>query len=296
MSPLKTVLFAAAVSALAACATPASLAPGTTLDEARAKLGNPTGRYSLPGGGTRLQYSNQPFDQSVWNANFDEKGRLANVEQMMTDAAFARVRSGKVHARRCTPRLWPACGDVLLPTARRKRLDVPLLHVRRVQGGDVRIFRSGRSRQADRNRAGPVGDTRRRPQRLAFLRRWLCATSWHNSCRDVVRVRYHRQDFGHRFPRPTGSLGVDATCCALLRGGQSHHRARRESFRDGRRHTGGHWRALRVRHQLHRHDPRPAPHSIRACARRLDEAPAIRARPSDLRLLHESFCRNRSDG
>ncbi len=95
MSPLKTVLFAAAVSALAACATPASLAPGTTLDEARAKLGNPTGRYSLPGGGTRLQYSNQPFDQSVWNANFDEKGRLANVEQMMTDAAFARVRSGK---------------------------------------------------------------------------------------------------------------------------------------------------------------------------------------------------------
>ena len=95
MSPLKTVLLAAAVAVLAACATPASLAPGTTLDEARAKLGNPTGRYALPGGGTRLQYSNQPFDQSVWNANFDAQGRLTGVEQMMTDAAFARVRSGK---------------------------------------------------------------------------------------------------------------------------------------------------------------------------------------------------------
>jgi hypothetical protein len=95
MNPLRTVLFAAAVSALAACATPASLAPGTTLHETRAKLGNPTGRYSLPNGGTRLQYSNQPFDQSVWNANFDAQGRLANVEQMMTDAAFARVQSGK---------------------------------------------------------------------------------------------------------------------------------------------------------------------------------------------------------
>ena len=95
MSPLKTVLFAAAVSALAACATPASLAPGTTLDEAGSRLGNPTGRYSLPGGGTRLQYSNQPFDQSVWNANFDAQGRLTGVEQMMTDAAFARVQSGK---------------------------------------------------------------------------------------------------------------------------------------------------------------------------------------------------------
>jgi hypothetical protein len=47
------------------------------------------------GGGTRLQYSNQPFDQSVWNADFDTQGRLARVEQMMTDAAFARVQPGK---------------------------------------------------------------------------------------------------------------------------------------------------------------------------------------------------------
>ena len=95
MSPFKIVLFAAALSALAACATPQSLAPGTTLDQARARLGNPTGSYSLPGGGTRLQYSNQPFDQSVWNADFDAQGRLVRAEQVMSDAAFARVQSGK---------------------------------------------------------------------------------------------------------------------------------------------------------------------------------------------------------
>jgi len=95
MSPSKTLLFAAAVSLLSACATPQSLAPGTTLDQARSKLGNPTGTYPLLGGGTRLQYSNQPFDQSVWNADFDPQGRLARVEQVMTDAAFARVQSGK---------------------------------------------------------------------------------------------------------------------------------------------------------------------------------------------------------
>ena len=94
-SPFKIVLLAAVVSALAACATPQSLAPGTTLDQARARLGSPTGSYSLAGGGTRLQYSNQPFDQSVWNADFDAQGRLARVEQMMSDAAFARVQSGK---------------------------------------------------------------------------------------------------------------------------------------------------------------------------------------------------------
>ena len=95
MSPSKTLLFAAAVSLLSACATPQSLAPGTTLDEARAKLRKPTGSYPLAGGGTRLQYSNQPFDQSVWNADFDTQGKLAGVEQMMTDAAFAGVRPGK---------------------------------------------------------------------------------------------------------------------------------------------------------------------------------------------------------
>jgi outer membrane protein assembly factor BamE (lipoprotein component of BamABCDE complex) len=95
MSPLKVASFAAALAVLAACATPNSLTPGTTIDQARARLGNPTGSYSLPTGGTRLQYSNQPFDQSVWNADFDAQGRLAGVEQVMTDAAFARVRSGK---------------------------------------------------------------------------------------------------------------------------------------------------------------------------------------------------------
>jgi hypothetical protein len=95
MSLYRILLFAAAASLLSACATPQSLAPGTTLDQARAKLGKPTGTYPLAGGGTRLQYSNQPFDQSVWNADFDTQGRLARVEQMMTDAAFARVQPGK---------------------------------------------------------------------------------------------------------------------------------------------------------------------------------------------------------
>ncbi|MBC8088539.1 MAG: hypothetical protein H7Z40_14840 [Phycisphaerae bacterium] len=95
MPSFRVLLTALMLAFLAACATPQSLRPGTTLDEARATLGRPTGTYPLPGGGTRLQYSNQPFDQSVWNADFDAQGRLVRVEQMMTDAAFAQVRSGK---------------------------------------------------------------------------------------------------------------------------------------------------------------------------------------------------------
>ena len=95
MSPLKIALFTVVVATLAACATPQSLAPGTTVDEARARLGKPTGRYSRPAGGSRLHYSTQPADQSVCNADFDAHGRLSRVEQVMNDAAFGRVRSGK---------------------------------------------------------------------------------------------------------------------------------------------------------------------------------------------------------
>lgn len=88
-------LFVLTLAALTSCATPQSLQPGASLSDARAKLGDPTGTYSLGDGRTRLQYSNQPFDQSVWNADFDAQGRLARVEQVMNDAAFARVISGK---------------------------------------------------------------------------------------------------------------------------------------------------------------------------------------------------------
>lgn len=95
MNRSTTLLLAVALALLAACATPQSLKPGTTLDQARATLGRPTGEYQLPTGGSRLQYSNQPFDQSVWNADFDAHGRLMRTEQVMTDAAFARVQSGK---------------------------------------------------------------------------------------------------------------------------------------------------------------------------------------------------------
>lgn len=80
---------------LAACASPQSLKPGTSIAEARASLGRPTAEVALPDGGQRLQYSGQPFNQSVWNADFDNQGRLRLVEQMMTDEAFRRVTAGK---------------------------------------------------------------------------------------------------------------------------------------------------------------------------------------------------------
>jgi hypothetical protein len=80
---------------LAACTTPQSLRPGTPEPEVRAALGRPTASVALPGGGSRLQYSGQPFNQSVWNADFDPSGKLVRVDQMMSDESFARIASGK---------------------------------------------------------------------------------------------------------------------------------------------------------------------------------------------------------
>jgi len=93
--PCRSLLAAALVLVLAACATPLSLKPGTSLEEARSTLGRPTAEVKLPDGGTRLQFSGQPNNQSVVNADFDAQGRLRIVEEMMTDESFARVRAGK---------------------------------------------------------------------------------------------------------------------------------------------------------------------------------------------------------
>lgn len=80
---------------LAACATPQSLKPGTSIDEARRTVRGVTAEIRLPDGGTRLQYSGQPSLQSVWNADFDGEGRLRGVRQMMDDEAFMSIRAGK---------------------------------------------------------------------------------------------------------------------------------------------------------------------------------------------------------
>jgi hypothetical protein len=83
-----------AMLVMAACSTPGSVKPGEDEAAVRAAAGKPTGVNRLPGGGTRWQYSGQPFGEAVWNIDFDAQGRVSSVEQMMTDEAFAKIRSG----------------------------------------------------------------------------------------------------------------------------------------------------------------------------------------------------------
>jgi len=84
----------AGLAGLAGCSTPGSVRPGSSEAEARSVAGRPTSTIALPGGGQRWQYSGQPWSQWVWNIDFDAQGKVVRTEQVMTDAAFARVRPG----------------------------------------------------------------------------------------------------------------------------------------------------------------------------------------------------------
>lgn len=87
---LRPSLLAGLVAVLAACASPGSIAPGTSAAKVIQTLGAPTGRYPAPGGGERLQYSMQPAGQTVHNIDLDAQGRVLRVEQALSEALFGQ--------------------------------------------------------------------------------------------------------------------------------------------------------------------------------------------------------------
>jgi hypothetical protein len=80
---------------LAGCAgNPDALPSGTPRDKVLATYGMPTAIWPLlqgEGRSERLQYSNQPWGQQVYNVDLDSSGRVATTAQVMTQAAFAAV-------------------------------------------------------------------------------------------------------------------------------------------------------------------------------------------------------------
>ncbi len=91
----RVLLITTLLFALAACGNMAGyVKPGDAESAVLSSSGRPTASYPLPDGGKRLQYSGQPWNQSVWNIDVSPQGRVIRVEQMMSDAAFAHIRSG----------------------------------------------------------------------------------------------------------------------------------------------------------------------------------------------------------
>lgn len=80
---------------MAGCAAPAArVRVGDSLEQAQHHLGAPTGRHARPNGGMRLEYAQGPFGRQTWMVDIDREGRVAAVEQVLTEARFQDVRPG----------------------------------------------------------------------------------------------------------------------------------------------------------------------------------------------------------
>lgn len=98
MKHIKTIvgtgLVALALTALAGCATPGNLAPGTPIDTARHGMMAPTGEYALPNGGRRLEFARGSFGKETWMLDFDAKGALVSSQQVLTEQNFSNITAG----------------------------------------------------------------------------------------------------------------------------------------------------------------------------------------------------------
>lgn len=91
---LRSLICAVCVAALAACAAPGAIAPGTPQAQVRAQLGRPTAEHALDAGAKRLEYVTGPFQQTKYMIDIDANGRVQRVEQVLTAEKFARLRIG----------------------------------------------------------------------------------------------------------------------------------------------------------------------------------------------------------
>ncbi|HEU4457820.1 MAG TPA: hypothetical protein VFR90_01710 [Methylibium sp.] len=87
---------AALVVAMAGCAAygPGGLGPGSTVDQAIASMGQPTGRYPLAGGGQRLEFARGPMGFHTYMLDFDANGALLRSEQVLTEGNFLELQIG----------------------------------------------------------------------------------------------------------------------------------------------------------------------------------------------------------
>lgn len=83
----------ALAATLAACTSysPGDLRVGATEAELRARMGEPTGRYTLPGGGSRVEYARGPMGHHTYMVELDAAARVQGWQQVLTEANFESV-------------------------------------------------------------------------------------------------------------------------------------------------------------------------------------------------------------
>ncbi|HTT13734.1 MAG TPA: hypothetical protein VMG60_22945 [Burkholderiaceae bacterium] len=73
---------------------PDSIKPGMTESEVLSKYGKPDSQFALANGATRVEYNRGEWMQRSWMVDFDPDGRVTSVDQVRSEAHFARLRPG----------------------------------------------------------------------------------------------------------------------------------------------------------------------------------------------------------
>ncbi len=85
-----------ALGALAGCTSysPQGLQTGHVEAQVRQQMGEPTGRYPLADGATRLEYARGPVGRHTYMIDLDAQGRLLQWEQVLDAWTFAQMSPG----------------------------------------------------------------------------------------------------------------------------------------------------------------------------------------------------------
>jgi hypothetical protein len=94
--PVHWMLWAGLSVALVGCAGygPGGLKTGDPAAEVERQMGPATGRYSLPGGGTRLEFARGPMGLHTYMVDLDVQQRVVTWAQVLSAERFATVQPG----------------------------------------------------------------------------------------------------------------------------------------------------------------------------------------------------------
>ena len=86
---------------LGGCAAygPAQVRVGQTEAELLAAMGPATGRHVAPGGAPRIEFARGPGGRHTFMVDLDAQGRVASVQQVLTERQFLQVRDGLTRAQ-----------------------------------------------------------------------------------------------------------------------------------------------------------------------------------------------------
>jgi len=92
----KKFAIAGMVLALGGCAQLQSVKPGTPFPAVEQQFGKPSITCPLPGGDTRVIWSQQPLGETAWATEVTAAGNVGEIRQVLTDQSFEQLSDATV--------------------------------------------------------------------------------------------------------------------------------------------------------------------------------------------------------